>query len=115
MPPSRMMIPCAGAPVGPNVGVGPAGAEIGVAIAGAETASAVRTTAAGSASRLRLRSEVDMSTFRLLTDAHVYPRPLGERLAAYWPPAASRISGESKSTSAAVRSARLALPANWCW
>ena len=31
------------------------------------------------------------------------------------PPAASRISGESKSMSAAVRSARLALPANWCW
>ena len=31
------------------------------------------------------------------------------------PPAASRMSGESKSTSAAVRSARVALPANWCW
>ena len=31
------------------------------------------------------------------------------------PPAASRISRESKSTSAALRSARLALPANWCW
>ena len=31
------------------------------------------------------------------------------------PPAASLMSGELKSTSAVVRSARLALPANWCW
>ena len=31
------------------------------------------------------------------------------------PPAASRMSGESKSTSAASRSARVALPANRCW
>ena len=37
------------------------------------------------------------------------------RSSGYRPPAASRIRGESKSTSSALRSARAALPANWCW
>jgi len=45
---------------------------------------------------------------RLTSETATPPRP------GYWPPAASRISGESKSTSSAVRSARLALPPNWC-
>ena len=31
------------------------------------------------------------------------------------PPVASRMSGESKSMSSALRAARLAFPANWCW
>jgi hypothetical protein len=77
-PPSRMMMPWVGAAAGPTVGVGPAGGAIGVAMAGAAPASA-RATTVGSTSRryetpwraLDLRSGWGMSTFRLLTDAHV--------------------------------------------
>jgi hypothetical protein len=48
---------------------------------------------------------------RFLGTLYAASRSVGSSL----PPAASRMSGESKSTSAASRSARVALPANWCW
>jgi pimeloyl-ACP methyl ester carboxylesterase len=48
--------------------------------------------------------------------SRVGTRQAASRSGGAWrPPAASRMSGDSKSRSAAVRSARLALPANWCW